>query len=158
MVVTHTTHTHPKARVHDAVTNIVISSSNTPRKVATRRERCSRPLCSSQHTVGTPPNHRTHVPEIRQESEKPSPSTRQHHAPGTTGVRSLRTQQRARHPYSPDTRVPTTRRWRTNRCRRFRTTNRRCSTHELTTAEQMPAKWLWQPAFPPDCRCSLERR
>ena len=26
----------------------------------------------------------------------------------------------------------------------FPAANRRCSTHELTTAEQMSAKWLWQ--------------
>src|SRR6195952_1939585 len=71
-------------------------------------------------------------------------STQDHEVPpDPPRTRSLRTQQRAR-PRTPRHRTfQTTEAVVLVTAPTFPATNRRCSTHELTTAEQMPAKWLW---------------
>jgi len=120
------------------LTNIVISSSNTTLACRSRRERCSRPLCSSQHTVGTPPNHRDELQRSGKSPRHPIPDRSRPRRPIPQDPTACTPPVlRATPAFPPPKR-------RTSRCRRFRTANRRCSTHELTTAERMPAKWLWQ--------------
>ena len=91
-------------------------------------QRCSRPLCSSQHTGGTrstPATHTHHGMRYDQDQAQPAPTTTPHPpnedaAPAVAGdgterrsacaLRPLRTQQRARHrPPHPDPRSTTTR-------------------------------------------------
>src|SRR3954466_4310438 len=59
--------------------------------------RCSRPLCSSQSTGGTP--HASPKGKHVKVREVPVPATRSYEQ---GGARSLRTQQRARHPPTAD--------------------------------------------------------
>src|SRR5664280_407564 len=64
-------------------------------------QRCSRPLCSSQNTGGTPPHAgANHTPNKADMTVRP---TRQAHTekPSKKNARALRTQQRARH-HPPD--------------------------------------------------------
>jgi hypothetical protein len=130
----------------ETMTNIVFPRSTRHRNDG-RRERCSRPLCSSQHTIGTP---RSPSP-VREKSEATTPGV-------PTRSRSLRTQQRARRPTDTTPNVPNHRSSRTGCGAGVPATNHRCSTHELTTPEQTPGTWLWQQTRKACRRCSLERR
>jgi len=110
--------------------------------------RCSRPLCSSQRTGGTPHNPRD-TPESHRrpkKQEQPPPEREQ-------PARSLRTQQRAgTQPLTPS--VPTAK-LRTNQKIDIECHVKR-STHELTSKEHPSSTWRLD--TPKDARSSLERR
>ena len=115
-----------------------LESTTTCKRRRSQRERCSRPLWSSQHTIGTPPTSRHTIHQPARVRGPPSPTV-----PGRRH-RSLRTQQRARPRTSQTPNVPNHRSGRTGCGAGVPATNRRCSTLELTTAEHVSAKWLWQ--------------
>ena len=62
-------------------------------------QRCSRPLCSSQHTGGTPPHATANHPPTHKEPVRPTGEARTESK--RTCARAFRTQQRARH-HPPD--------------------------------------------------------
>ena len=96
--------------------------------------RCSRPLCSSQHTIGAPLSLRPMVGSLpRPEVTPPDLAVRR---------RSLRTQQRAHQNPLVAFGVPDPERVVLTGGDR-RVLNRRCSTLELTTPTRSAGKWLW---------------
>ena len=102
----------------------VIDCTSTPLSVDVSNQRCSRPLCSSQHTVGTPAS----PSPVQQKSEAPVPTIKagaDPSGPNSVHVPVLDGDERSRPPKEPY--------WRSTG---LPVTNRRCSTLELTT----PAK------------------
>src|SRR5674476_228201 len=67
-------------------------------------QRCSRPLCSSQNTGGTPPHAGANHPQTTGTAVRPTGKARTEKPSRNT--RALRTQQRARH-HPPDAPLPT---------------------------------------------------
>jgi len=138
--------------------------------IVTSDLRCSRPLCSSQHTIGTTLPQRQRVSFMQptrrtstDHSARLNPHHQQEHSTCPHPWQeawSLRTQQRA--PAEPPTPTPSNQQAGVLRPERTLRLHCQCSTHELP-ATTFGLLGAWTPPHPPtegrdDARCSLERR
>ena len=130
-------------------------------------QRCSRPLCSSQHTGGTPP-HATANPATPKDHETVRPTGEAHTESTRAYARAFRTQQRAKHhpPNAPPSTALPKRKTSTSDLTDQAMPTNRCSTLEQPPRHIRPWQATWTPttnpqpqtARNPRCQCSLERR
>ena len=113
-------------------------------------QRCSRPLCSSQHTGGTPP-HAAPTPTSPKRTEAVRPTGKAQLKAPEQNARAFRTQQRAKH-HPPRSHLPQPpQRGKTSTSDRQRPTvpTNRCSTLEQPPRHQRSRQATWTPSNQP---------